>query len=84
MYQRLVGKLIYLSHTRSDIACAVSLVNQFIHQQKEVYLQVLRIVQYLKGTPERGILFKWNKSVSLEEYMDAGCAGSVVDMISTT
>ena len=85
MYQRLVGRLIYLSHTRPDIAFAVSLVSQFMHQPKEAHLQAaLRIVQYLKGTPGRGILFKRNKSVSLEAYTDADYAGSVVDRRSTT
>ena len=33
-YQRLVGRLIYLSHTRPDIAFAVSLVSQFMHEPK--------------------------------------------------
>ena len=85
MYQRLVGLLIYLSHTRPDIAFAVSLVSQFMHQPKEVHLQVaLRIVQYLKGTPGKGILFKRNKRVSLEAYTDADYVGSVVDRRSTT
>ncbi|XP_058767437.1 uncharacterized mitochondrial protein AtMg00810-like [Vicia villosa] len=85
MYQRLVGRLIYLSHTRPDIAFAVSLVSQFMHQPKEAHLQAaLRIVQYLKGTPGRGILFKRNKSVSLEAYTDADYAGLVVDRRSTT
>ena len=50
MYQRLVGRLIYLSHTRPDVAFAVSLVSQFMHQLKEIHLQAaLRIVQYLGG-----------------------------------
>ena len=31
-YQRLVGKLIYLSHTRPDIAYAVGVVSQFMHK----------------------------------------------------
>ncbi|WVZ24536.1 hypothetical protein V8G54_003080 [Vigna mungo] len=85
MYQRLVGRLIYLSHTRPDIAFAVSLVSQFMHQPKEAHLQAaLRIVQYLKGTLGRGILFKRNKSVSLEAYTDTDYAGSVVDRRSTT
>jgi len=35
MYQRLVGKLIYLSHTRPDIAFAVSSVSQFMHNPRE-------------------------------------------------
>jgi hypothetical protein len=30
-YQRLVGQLIYLSHTRPNIAYAVSVVSQFMH-----------------------------------------------------
>nr|GFB56477.1 hypothetical protein [Tanacetum cinerariifolium] len=31
-YQRMVGKLIYLSHTRLDIAYAIGVVRQFMHQ----------------------------------------------------
>ena len=30
-FQKLVGKLIYLSHTRPDIAFAMSMVSQFMH-----------------------------------------------------
>ena len=30
-YQRLVGRLIYLSHTRPDVAFAISMVSQFMH-----------------------------------------------------
>lgn len=58
-----------ISHTRPDVAFAVSLVSQFMHQPKEIYFQVaLWIVQYLKGTPGRGILFEQNGSVGLEAY----------------
>ena len=58
-YQRLVGKLIYLSHTRSDITYAVGVVSQFIHQPQEDYMDVvMRIVRYLKGTTSYGILRK--------------------------
>lgn len=71
MYQRLVRKLICLSHTRPNVAFALSLVSQFMHQPKEIHLQVaLRIVLYLKETPDRGILFERNGSVSLEAYND--------------
>ena len=38
MYQNLVGRLIYLSHTRSDIAYAMSVISQFMHNSKEIHL----------------------------------------------
>jgi len=73
MYQRLVGRLIYLSHTRSNVAFA------------EIHLQAaLRIVQYLKGTPGRGILFERDGNANLEAYIDADYARSIVDRRSTT
>ena len=39
MYKPLVGRLIYLSHTRPDIAYAVSVISQFMHNPKECHLQ---------------------------------------------
>ena len=79
-YQRLVGKLIYLSHTRPDIAYDVSVVSQFMHAPKESHLEtVYRILRYLKSTPGRGVLVKRNGSLTLEAYTDADWAGSVID-----
>ena len=37
-YQRLVGKLIYLSQTRPNIAYAVSVVSQFMHNLSEDHM----------------------------------------------
>ena len=43
-YQRLVGKPIYLSHTRPDIIFVVSVVSQFMHSPCEVQMEaVLKI-----------------------------------------
>lgn len=80
MYQRSVEKLIYLSYTRLDDAFVVSLVSQFMREPKEIHLQVaLWIVQYLKGTPSRRILFEQNRSVGLEAYAGANYVGSTAD-----
>ena len=58
-YQSLVGKLIYLAHTRPDIAYAVGVVSQFMHNPQEDHMEaVMRIIRYLKGTPGRGIMLK--------------------------
>ena len=72
-YHKLVRKLIDLSHTRPDIAYAVNVVSQLMHQPKEVHLQaVYRILQYLKANPRKGILFRRNTVVMLEAYIDGG------------
>ena len=73
-YQRLVGKLIYLSHTRPNIAYAISIVSQFIHDPREKHLLVVhRILQYLKATPRRGLLFQKGGEFTLEVYTDRPC-----------
>lgn len=46
-YQRLVGRLIYLSHTRPDIAFAVSMVSQFMRSPGPKHFKaVYRILRY--------------------------------------
>ena len=51
-YQTLVGRLIYLSHTRPDIAYIVSMVSQFMHSPLECHVDaILRILRYLNPTP---------------------------------
>jgi Reverse transcriptase (RNA-dependent DNA polymerase)/GAG-pre-integrase domain/Integrase core domain/gag-polypeptide of LTR copia-type len=84
-YQRLVGKLIYLSHTRPDIAYAVSLVSQFMHSPNEEHMEaVIRIIRYLKGTPGKGIQFTKNENLKLTGYTDADWGGNIVDRRSTS
>ncbi|RVW83633.1 Retrovirus-related Pol polyprotein from transposon RE1 [Vitis vinifera] len=53
-YQRLVGRLIYLSHTRPDISFVVSVVSQFMNNPTEEHQEAIyRILRYLKMTPNR-------------------------------
>ena len=85
MYQRLVGRLIYLAHTRPDIAYSMSVISQFTHDPREPHLQVAcRVLHYLKGNLGKGILFKKNDTLALEAYTDADYASSIVDQRSTT
>jgi hypothetical protein len=84
-YQRLVGRLIYLSHTRPDIAFAVSLVSQYMHDPKKQHMEaVMRIIRYLKGCPGKGLLYKSNGSLQVDCYTDADWAGSLDDRRSTS
>ena len=84
-YQQLVGKLIYLSHTRPDIAFAVSLVSQYMHDPCQGHLNaVYRILRYLKQTPGKGLFFKKNTERKVEVFTDADWAGSIDDRKSTS
>ena len=84
-YQWLVGRLIYLSCTRPDIAFAVSVVSQYMHSLKESHLEaVYKILRYLKGSPGRGLFFKKGDSKKVEIYTDADWTGSARDKWSTT
>ncbi|KAL6329534.1 hypothetical protein AAG906_022083 [Vitis piasezkii] len=57
-YQRLIGRLMYLAHTQSDLAYALSVVSQFMHPPSEEHMNVvIRILRYLKSSPRKGILF---------------------------
>lgn len=40
-YQRLAGKLIYLSHSRPNITYTMSMVSQFMHNRKEVHIEMV-------------------------------------------
>lgn len=84
-YQRLVGKLIYLSHTRPDIAYVVGVVSQFMHQPQVSHMEaVWRIIRYLKGTPGHGVLFKSNGHLKTQVYTDADWAGDKGNRRSTS
>ena len=84
-YQRLVGKLIYLTHTKPDISYAVSVVSQFIHNPSNQYMSVVnRILAYLKSSPSKGILFSKHGHLEIEGYTDFDFAGSKLDRKSTS
>ncbi|KAL6278328.1 hypothetical protein ACE6H2_021929 [Prunus campanulata] len=84
-YQRLVGKLIYLTITRPDITYAVSIVSQFMHSPTMLHLNVVkRILRYLKGSVGCGILMRKNDNAQILGYTDADWAGNFLDRKSTT
>ena len=67
LYQRLIGKIIYLSHTRPEIAYVVGVISQFMHSPHKSHMEAIyRILRYLKSTPGKGILFKKTRNMELE------------------
>jgi len=84
-YQRLVGRLIYLCHTRPDITFAVSVVSRYMHDPRSGHLDaVYRILRYLKNSPGKGLWFKRNCHFGVEGYCDADWANCLDDRRSTS
>ncbi|KAJ9678037.1 hypothetical protein PVL29_022810 [Vitis rotundifolia] len=83
-YQRVVGKLNYLTVTRPDIAYAVSVVSQFTLAPTVKHWAALeQILCYLKKTPGLGILHSSQGHTRIECFSDADWAGSKFDRRST-
>ncbi|GAA0158728.1 hypothetical protein LIER_15675 [Lithospermum erythrorhizon] len=79
------GKLIYLSHTRLDIAFAVSLVSQYMHDPHQGHLDaVYKILRYLKQSAGKGLFFKKTRDRTVQVFTDADWAGSIDDRKSTS
>ncbi|XP_057505369.1 uncharacterized mitochondrial protein AtMg00810-like [Actinidia eriantha] len=85
MFQRLVGRLIYLAHTRPDIAFPVSCISQFMHSPYQCHLDAAnRVLKYLKGPPGRGLMFRKQATRNVEVFVDADWAGCLNDRRSTS
>ncbi|XP_070677910.1 uncharacterized mitochondrial protein AtMg00810-like [Malus domestica] len=85
VYQRVVGKLIYLTITRPDIAYSVSFVSQFMHSPSMIHWEsVKRILRYLKGSIGKGLLMQKHGSNHIMAYTDADWVGNALDRKSTT
>ena len=86
MYQAVIGSLLYVStKTRPDIAYAVISVTRFSAKPtREHWTAVKRILRYLKGTSNLGLLYRQDTPAEITGYSDADWAGDVGDRKSTS
>ncbi|XP_019450620.1 PREDICTED: uncharacterized protein LOC109352892 [Lupinus angustifolius] len=74
-YRRLMGKLLYLTHTRPDICFAVGCLSQFLSAPTTIHYQAANIIlKYLKGSPGQGTFFPRNNSTTIRGYSDSDWA----------
>lgn len=74
-YQRMVGKLLYLTITRPDIAFAVQLLSQFMQRPKLSHWKAaLRVIRYIKLEPGKGLFMSSNQRPQLNGYCDVDWA----------
>jgi hypothetical protein len=82
---RETDKLVYLSHTRPDIAFSLDVASQFINSAFEEHLEaVYRMLRYLKANPGKGLFFKKTNERNVSIFTDVDWAGSITDRRSTS
>lgn len=70
-YQRMVGKLIFLTLIRIDIAYAVSVVSRCMTRPQEPHAQAVKhIYRYLKGTADFALLYRRGEEDKLCGFID--------------
>ena len=71
-YRHLVGSLVYLAVTRSDISHAVHILSQFVGAPTSIhYAHLLRVLRYVRGTTSRSLFYSRQSSLQLQAYSNA-------------
>ncbi|XP_074378686.1 secreted RxLR effector protein 161-like [Apium graveolens] len=84
-YQKLLGKLIYLTVTRPDIVYVVHILTQYMQQPTTDHMQAAkRLLRYLAGNPGQGILFASKSAAQLTAYCDSDWASCAFSRKSTS
>jgi histone deacetylase 1/2 len=72
LYCQLVGKLIFLTITRPDIAYAVSRVSSYMSKPQISHLDAAKhILRYIKHTADHGIFYQAGQALTITGYTDA-------------
>ncbi|KAG0574652.1 hypothetical protein KC19_VG280100 [Ceratodon purpureus] len=84
LYQCMVGKWIFLTHTRPDIAYAASIVSTFMNQLQKPHARAVKhIYRYLRGTKNFALFYRQGGDFNLHGFTDANWAGDTHDKKST-
>ena len=85
MYKQLIGSLMYLTATRPDVMYVVSIMSRFKASPTELHLHAAkRVLKYLKGTIDLGILYRKRGNGELIAYTDSDYAEDIDDRKNTS
>ncbi|XP_068476786.1 uncharacterized mitochondrial protein AtMg00810-like [Phaseolus vulgaris] len=85
LFRSTVGALQYVLITRPELTFSVNKVSQFMHSPQEHHWKaVKRILRYLNGTLDHGLLIKHNTNNTIQGFCDSDWASDIDDKKSTT
>jgi len=71
LYQKMIGKLFYLTNSRLDISYSTRVFNRFMSKPQVPHLDVAKqVFRYLKGMADHEIFFRKNVSKKIEGNAD--------------
>ncbi|XP_045791923.1 uncharacterized mitochondrial protein AtMg00810-like [Trifolium pratense] len=81
---KLIGSLVYLLATRPDVAFSVCLIARYMELPTKIHLiTAKRVLRYLQGTLNLGILYTKSNDSELKGWTDSDYAGDIDDRKST-
>ncbi|GKA32863.1 uncharacterized mitochondrial protein-like protein [Tanacetum coccineum] len=84
-YQKVVGCLRYLLHTRSNLTYSVGMVSRYMQSPRELQARAIKqILCYVKGTTSFGIKYNHSNDMKLIGYSDSSHNVDIDDGRSTT
>jgi hypothetical protein len=85
LYRKLVGSLLYLTHSRPDLSYAVGIVSRFMQEPHELHWKAAKcILRYVQGTITFGIHYAIESTLDLIGFTDSDWAGDSIDRKSTS
>ncbi|WVZ81323.1 hypothetical protein U9M48_028713 [Paspalum notatum var. saurae] len=85
VYRGMIGSLLYLTATRPVIQCVVGLCAHFQASPRESHRTAIKLnLRYIKFTPEFGLWYSADSSLSLLGFSDSDHAGCRIDRKSTS
>ncbi|GJU42302.1 hypothetical protein Tco_1195259 [Tanacetum coccineum] len=84
-YRGMIGSLLYLTASSSDITFSVCLCARFQEDPKTSHLEAVKcIFQYIKGPTHLGLWYPKGSDTETVVYVDSDHAGDYVDQKSTS
>lgn len=84
LYRQLIGSLVYLVNTRSNICYIVNILSQFMVELETTHWAMTKhILRYVRGTINFGLRYTKGDDIELSGFTNADWAGSSVGREST-